>query len=297
MEYKNLSINKINIKNKNGNLNMNTKIFISFIIILLFSIFIISVISTITKKTDNNVKSVNEYSPTSDFYVNDFANILSDDTKSKIMNNSLQINQDTTAQVVVVTVDSIGNNSIEEFANTLFNNWKIGQKDKNNGVLLIIAKKERKIKIEVGYGLEGAINDAKAGRILDSYAVPYLKNDDYDTGVLKTVDALKSVIYQEYGLASNTQDNYNDNNYNNNEDNVKKSNIYNIIIIILFFFFPFLINIISYFYRRKHPNNWTDHNNFFGGNFFGGGSSNGGFGGGFSGGGGSSGGGGASRGF
>lgn len=281
MEYKNLSINnKINIKNKNGNLNMNTKIFISFIIILLFSIFIISVISTVTKKTDNNVKSVNEYSPTSDFYVNDFSNILSDDTKSKIMNNSLQINQDTTAQVVVVTVDSIGNNSIEEFANTLFNNWKIGQKDKNNGVLLIIAKKERKIKIEVGYGLEGAINDAKAGRILDSYAVPYLKNDDYDTGVLKTVDALKSVIYQEYGLASNTQDNYNDNNYNNNEDNVRKSNIYNIIIIILFFFFPFLINIISYFYRRKHPNNWTDHNNFFGGNFFGGGSSNGGFGGG-----------------
>ena len=256
----------------------NTLFIIYFLIIFLVIIFFASGIKQSLSKNNNKIKSANEYTPTSDFYVNDFANILNMDTKSKIMDIATQIESKTTAQVVVVTVESIGDSSIDEFANDLFNSWKIGQSGKNNGVLLIISKNERKIKIEVGYGLEGAINDAKAGRILDNYAIPYLKNNDYDTGVLKTLGALESVIYQEYGVSDvKTSDEYNDvsDDYDNNQDEVsqnnqKNENIINAIIIFAFFFSPFIINIIAYVYNKKHHKNWPGNNNFFGGGFSGG---------------------------
>ena len=97
--------------------------------------------------------------PTEDFYVDDYAKLLDNDTKEYIIKINKELYSKTGAQIVVVTVPTIGNNSIEEYANTLFNNWGIGSKQKNNGVLMLLSLQERKFRIEVGYGLEGALPD------------------------------------------------------------------------------------------------------------------------------------------
>lgn len=159
-----------------------------------------------------SIASVNaaniDYSPTSEFFVNDFAGVLSDTTEQEILNIGRTIEQKTTAQLVVVTVPNMNGDYIESYANKLFNKWGIGAKDKNNGVLLIISKEDRKIRIEVGYGLEGAINDAKAGRILDKYAITSLKEDNYDAAVQAVVTQVQGEIYNEYGI-DNTIENPN----------------------------------------------------------------------------------------
>jgi len=140
------------------------------------------------------------YSPTTQFFVNDFANILSDKTEQEIFNIGRTIQEKTTAQLVIVTVPNMNGDYIESYANKLFNRWGIGTKEKDNGVLLIISKDERKIRIEVGYGLEGVLNDAKTGRILDKYAVPPLKVDNYDQAIIDTAKQIQGEIYTEYNI-------------------------------------------------------------------------------------------------
>jgi len=165
-------------------------------ILVLFLLFLLS-----------NVQAANtEYSPTAQFFVNDFANILSDETEQAIFNMGVNIQEKTTAQLVIVTVPNMNGDYIESYANKLFNRWGIGTKDKNNGVLLILSKDDRKIRIEIGYGLEGAINDAKAGRILDKYAVAALKVNNYDQAILDSAKQIQGEIYTEYNI-DNTIDN------------------------------------------------------------------------------------------
>ena len=113
---------------------------------------------------------------------------------------SAELEQKTTAQLVAVIVDTIGDSEIDEYANTLFRQWGIGQKDKNNGVLLLIALNERKSRIEVGYGLEGRLPDGKTGRIQDEYLIPYLSKGDYDNAVIATCQALAREIAAEYNI-------------------------------------------------------------------------------------------------
>lgn len=95
-----------------------------------------------------------------------------------------QLEQATTDQVVVVTVPSLGGYSIEEFGVQLGRHWGIGQQDKNNGVLLLVARDDRKVRIEVGYGLEAQINDMWAGFIINESIVPYFKDDLYSSGII-----------------------------------------------------------------------------------------------------------------
>ena len=180
----------------------------------------------------------------------------------------------TTAQIVVVTVPDLEGRDIEGYSNELFNTWKIGSEEKDNGVLLLISSGDRKVRIEVGYGLEGAINDAKAGRILDDVAIPYMKNNDYDTAVLGVVTQLQGIIYNEYGVEGGFD------NYEENKTVEVISALVPIGFVVLFIFLRIFLASKGIF--------------IFGG--FGGRGPFGG-GGGFSGGGGSSGGGGASRGF
>ena len=87
--------------------------------------------------------------------------------REKILAMGRDLDRATKAQVVVVTMTSLGSDSIENYANRLFRKWGIGDRTKNNGVLLLIAKEDRKFRIEVGYGLEGAITDGYAGSVLD----------------------------------------------------------------------------------------------------------------------------------
>lgn len=139
-------------------------------------------------------------SPKTEFYVNDYANVISEETEKHIIEQNVKLNAKTGAQIVVVTVTSLDGENIESYANGLFRSFGIGDKEKNNGVLILISTGDRKVRIEVGYGLEEVITDGKSGRILDNYMIPSLRNDDYDTASLKGFDALFNEVVKFYNL-------------------------------------------------------------------------------------------------
>jgi uncharacterized protein len=97
-------------------------------------------------------------------------------------------------QLVVATVKSLQGSDIETFANQLFRSWKLGEAKKNNGVLLLVAPTERKVRIEVGYGLEGTLTDALSQVIIASAIVPRFKANDYAGGIERGVDGIISVL-------------------------------------------------------------------------------------------------------
>ncbi|WP_045522413.1 TPM domain-containing protein [Neobacillus niacini] len=139
--------------------------------------------------------------PIGDIYVQDFAKVLTPDEIAEIRSLGRKIEDQTTAQISVLTVDTIGENTIEEYANEAFRQYGIGNEKENNGVLLVIAVTERLIRIEVGYGLEGRIPDGKAGRILDEHAIPYLQNNQHNKAIIETYKALANEVLAEYGKA------------------------------------------------------------------------------------------------
>lgn len=132
------------------------------------------------------------------FYVLDKANVLSAAAEKKIQVTSSQLAGRTKAQVVVVTIPSLEETPIEEYALELLRNWGIGDKQLNNGVLILISTGDRRSRIEVGYGLEGALPDAKTGRIQDEYMVPYFKNNDFERGILGGYTAIVNEVAAEY---------------------------------------------------------------------------------------------------
>ena len=135
-------------------------------------------------------------SPTSEFFVNDFANVIEAEDEKAIfdMAKSLYQSSGNSTQVVVVTISSLEGNSIEEYANELFNRWEIGSKEKDDGVLLLLAVEDRESRIEVGYGLEGVLTDGKTGRIQDDYMIPYYKNNDFSEGLKSGTKAIIDVL-------------------------------------------------------------------------------------------------------
>lgn len=137
--------------------------------------------------------------PTSRFYVNDFANVLSEETENNIASLGRQLEDKTGAQVVVVTVDTLDGEDIESYSIGLASKWAIGQKDKDNGILVLNAVEERMLRIEVGYGLEGAVPDIKTAEIREQYMNPYLKNNDYDSGIYNGYGAIVENVAKEYG--------------------------------------------------------------------------------------------------
>lgn len=230
--------------------------------------------------------------PTDSFYVNDFADVISQSDESEILSKAVALNQKTTAQVVVVTVESIGTSDPSEYALELGRDWGVGDKDADNGVVILLAEEERQIEIAVGYGLEGAIPDSKAGRIIDVYGLEYLKQDNFSKGITSIADAVINEVYLEYGI---TPDGYTpiDNvsvtqNASQNPLSVAVSWIIMIAVVFIF------ITVFS----RGGRSSFIFFPTFFGGprGGRGGGFGSGSFGG-FSGGGGSFGGGGAGRGF
>jgi uncharacterized protein len=131
-------------------------------------------------------------------YVNDFANVIPASQEQQINRICLELKQKTGAEIADVTIQTLGDNYIEDYAVRLFETWGIGEKGKDNGVLILNAIKEKKIRIEVGYGIEGIIPDGKAGRIRDLYLIPHLKKGDFGTGHLYTVAAIAKEIANEY---------------------------------------------------------------------------------------------------
>ena len=105
----------------------------------------------------------------------------------------------TGAQVVLVTENSTNGKELAEYTRELARQWGIGDSERNSGVLLYLAVQDRAVRIEVGYGLEGALTDAKAGLLLDTYALPHFKNGDFETGLQNAYDALINEVYLEFG--------------------------------------------------------------------------------------------------
>lgn len=243
--------------------------------------------------------------PSDSFYINDFADVINPESEEYILSNSVTLADKTGAQLVVATVESLEGRDVDSYALDMFREWKIGGSKDNNGVLILLAPNERGIRIEVGYGLEGRINDSKAGRFIDEYAIPRFKNDNWDEGILSLYLAVLSEIYSEYGveIPENVSDKVMA--YNEDRNDTHMSTIIGIIIVAIIVLFggilPFVLRRRRRFGRGFHDgDDWNDWDNWnSGGGGFGG---FGGFGGGDSGGsfggfGGSSGGGGASRNF
>ncbi|ADA67848.1 MULTISPECIES: TPM domain-containing protein [Thermotoga] len=218
--------------------------------------------------------SVEFPAPTPYKYVNDYVGVLDSETVEKIVAVGKELEKKTTAQVVVVVVPSLSGLTVEEYANRLFREWGIGQKEKNNGVLLLVAMSDRKVRIEVGYGLEGAIPDGKAGRILDEYVIPYFKEGEYDKGIYYGYLAIAKEVAREYGVEiTGTSD--------LPERGTDISGLSIIIIVIAFIIFSSIMGRGGYWYRGpRFPGGF--------GGLRGGSGGSGGFGGGSSGGGGAS---------
>lgn len=140
-----------------------------------------------------NIKAL--VSSTDEFYVNDYANILSEETKNYIIDKSQKLDNLDDTQVVVVTVKNLEGLDIESYANQLFRNFEIGSEETNKGLLLLISLEDRTFRVEVGYGLEGILPDGKTARIQDTYIVPYLESESWDEGIKNGYDAfIKEIV-------------------------------------------------------------------------------------------------------
>jgi uncharacterized protein len=134
-------------------------------------------------------------------YVNDFAHVLSPTTSRSLEDLSAELHNQTQADVVVVTVKSLDDGqSIEEFTAALEEKWKVGKKGEDRSALVVLALNPRRLRVETGYGLEGILNDAKVGRILDP-AVSSASSGDYDQAITTVVQGLANVIAADKGVA------------------------------------------------------------------------------------------------
>ena len=132
--------------------------------------------------------------PQGNIYVLDQANVIDPQTKAKIGELGKALEGVNKAQVVVVTVPSLEGQDLESYALEILRTWGVGDKDKNNGVVILLAMEERKFRIEVGYGLEGDLPDGKAGRIQDEYMLPAFKKGDYNLGLWQGYQAVVEVV-------------------------------------------------------------------------------------------------------
>jgi uncharacterized protein len=144
--------------------------------------------------------------------VNDYANMLAPGTAAAVEAKLADFEKSDSTQIVILTIPSLQGQVLEEFSMKVAEQWKIGQKKIDNGVILLIVKEDRQMRIEVGYGLEGRLTDLRAGRIIDTIIKPSFKAGDYDRGVADGVDAIIQSVRGEYTAVdsrpvSKTEDN------------------------------------------------------------------------------------------
>lgn len=210
--------------------------------------------------------------------VNDYASMISPEARQLIEQKLAALEAEESTQIAMLTVPSLQGEPIEEFSIRVAEAWKLGDKARDNGVLLIVSKGDRKIRIEVGYGLEGKLTDLESGRIIDEILKPAFAKGAFDSGFIDAAAALVASVKGEYQapVAKKTE---------------RKGPSIPLVMLIL---------LALFLYLRKQGG--RHHGGPFvsggwpgpGGGFFSGGGSGSGFGGGFSGGGGGFGGGGAS---
>ncbi|WEV45705.1 TPM domain-containing protein [Streptococcaceae bacterium ESL0687] len=194
---------------------------------------------------DSSSSSIEKIDWIENTYVYDQAGMFKDQTKSQVNLQLKNLEQATGDQIDVVTVENLKGYSIEEYANELFNKSGFGQKEDSKAILLLIAKDENKVRIEVGYGLEGQINDGKAGRILDQSFVPYRNKGDYDAALENTILALTSALKGE-DLSSDQSSSSSESSAEANNQSRSGSSNFSKVAKFLFVAFIIIILIISF---------------------------------------------------
>ena len=129
--------------------------------------------------------------------INDEAHIFSQNERDELLSLVQNFEQNSTTQIAIVTLNSLENKSIEELSLEIARGYKLGQKEDNNGVLLVVAPNEKKVRIEVGYGLEGVLTDAISSQIINSVMIPQFKNGKMSEGVKDGVLAIIKVASGE----------------------------------------------------------------------------------------------------
>jgi len=221
-------------------------------------------------------------------YVNDFAHVLNQDTIAQLDDLCRQIEQKAHAQIAVVTINSLDGSDIESYAADLYKKWGIGDKSTNRGVVILLAVKDHRYRIEVGYGLEPILPDGKVGGF-GREAVPLLKQNDYAGALLLMTSRVADVIAQDAGVEltgvrpqAPVQE----------EPSAPPSPfriLWIIVIILIVLFTPLRRLVFWWLLLGGRGGGWGGGGGFGGGGFGGGGGGVGGFGGGSSGGGGASG--------
>ena len=225
----------------------------------------------------------------------DEAGVLSPAARAALAQKLKEHEDKTSDQIVVATVRSLEGHAVEDYANRLFRAWKLGQDKTNNGVLVLVAPNERKVRIEVGYGLEGTLTDAISKVIIATVVAPKFKTGDFDGGVAAATDAVLAALTGDDEWKQRAK--------------VRRSEESSAVPPLLLFALAFIVIfvVLPRLAGRANPSAARNHRTRngrwialpapspgWGGGWGGGGSFGGGFSGGFSGGGGSSGGGGAS---
>ncbi len=173
-----------------------------FLKVLLYSaIAWVVLVLGLTFSDDGDTRTVYP-SHTENFYIEDYSGVLNEETERYILDTAVSLKNQTKAQVVVVTVPNTHRDSIEQYSIAIANRWGIGGEKEDNGILLLFDtnSEEPHVRLEIGKGLEGAINDAKAGRILDEYAVEAKDQGKWNKAAGNTFTALVKEVYGEYGI-------------------------------------------------------------------------------------------------
>jgi len=131
-------------------------------------------------------------------FVNDYANLLSDTEEANLERNLRNYRDSTTNVIAIAIVEDLAGYTKEEYATKLFNTWKMWHEDRYNGILILIAPNQRAIRIETGYGLEGAFPDAVANRVIDEIITPEFRNNHYYKGLDKATKAIMRLVAGEY---------------------------------------------------------------------------------------------------
>jgi uncharacterized protein len=127
-------------------------------------------------------------------FVNDFAHVMGETEIQNIESKLTALKQSTGIEMAVVTVSSLGDETVETYAVKLFEEWGIGERGKDTGLLLLVAPIDRAVRIEVGYGMEGAVTDIQSGNIIREVMIPAFKENKFGEGISEGVDALIAVI-------------------------------------------------------------------------------------------------------
>lgn len=188
------------------------KKFLFFIPVLLFSICTSAQIEKIVPKKPNPPR-----------LVNDFTNTLTGEQREALENKLVAYDNSTSNQIAIVIIPTLGDYTDEQVGLEIIRTWGVGNKDKNNGIVVLIAKDDHKIRIEVGYGLEGAIPDVTAKSIIDNEIAPNFKAGNYYRGLDEATDAIIKAAAGEYKAPEG---------YNKRKKGIGISTIFFLIIII-----------------------------------------------------------------